>query len=112
MDFESDETNKKKNCERFSALKPKYCNIQMEHGSDVKEQQGAEPLPSIIVLQAEQIAPSGKSLACKSPLWSAIKYKAVIIMQLFLTLQNKIPYKSSLFLMTFLQETDPSHEIE
>lgn len=69
----------------MSALKPKYCNIQMEHGSDVKAQQGAEPLPNIIVLQAEQIAPSGKSisLACKLPLWSTIKYKAVIIVQLF-----------------------------
>lgn len=35
MDFESDETKK-------SALKPKYCNIQMKCGSDVKAQQGAD----------------------------------------------------------------------
>lgn len=66
MDFKPDKTKKR----AVSALKPKYCNIQMEHGSDVKVQQGAEPLSNIIVLQAEQIAPRGKSisLACKLPL--------------------------------------------
>lgn len=43
-----------------SALKPQYCTVQMEHGSDVKVQRGVEPLPSIIVLQAEQMSPNGK----------------------------------------------------
>lgn len=70
MDCKPDKTNKQKKKRAACALKPKYCNIQMEHGSDVKAQQGAEPLPNIIVLQAEQISPSGKSisLACKLPL--------------------------------------------
>lgn len=43
-----------------SALKSQYCNIQMECGSDVKVQWGVEPLPNIIMLQAEQISLNGK----------------------------------------------------
>lgn len=37
----------------LSALKPKYCNIQMQRASDVTVQQGAESLPSTVALQAE-----------------------------------------------------------
>lgn len=44
----------------MSALKPQYCKGQMEHGSDVKVQWDVEPLPNIIVLQAEQTPPNGK----------------------------------------------------
>lgn len=46
--------------ELVSASKPQYCNIQTERGSDVKAQWDIEPLPNIIMLQAEQISPNEK----------------------------------------------------